>query len=635
MVIMSKRNSLAESGIVGNRLGILFMIILSLLLIVAARLVWLQVYEHQRFSMLARNNRIDIFPLTPIRGLIYDRNGEILADNIKVYNLEILPDQVEDMDSLLDELGRLIELEDAHLTSFRLLLDERPSFVRQTLKANLSEREVAVIAVNQHRYNGVELRARLQRHYPKKELAAHVIGYVGRISESDLKRIDNQAYRGMEYIGKSGIEAYYESRLLGKLGVVQVETNAHGRIIRKLEEASSDTGQSLHLSMDIKLQEKGIEALQGYEGAVVAIEPASGEVLAFVSVPGYDPNLFVNGISEIEYDDLRTSGRRPLLNRALSGRYAPGSTIKGFMSLIGMENGIGHNTTSYCPGWYSLPNHTHRYRCWNKYGHGELDGHDSLVQSCDVYYYRLARSLGIDRIYAGITRFGFGKVTGIDLPGEPSGLIPSQQWKHRRFGQPWYPGETVITGIGQGYMLVTPLQLAAATATLANNGKIIPPRFLSIVEDPSSQARQYPQSVEPAVVELSDDNFYTQVIRSMEDVVHGEKGTARGINRNIRYRMAGKTGTAQVKSIAQDEEYDHETVEKKFRDHSLFIGFAPVEDPKIAISVIVEHAGSGSRVAAPIARKLIDYYLLERLKLSPEPPQNQVSALAKVVKIRS
>ncbi len=632
---MPKRNPLVEGGAVRNRIGILFTIILLLFLVLVARLIWLQVHQYQRFSTLAQNNRIDIFPLTPIRGLIYDRNGEILADNKKAYNLEILPDQVEDMDVLLHELGQLIELTDTHLKPFRLLLEERPSFVRQTLKANLSEQEVAVIAVNQHRYDGVELRARLQRHYPKGDLASHVIGYVGRISESDLKIVDNQAYRGMEYIGKSGIEARYESELLGKLGVVQVETNAHGRIIRKLEETTSDTGKSLYLSMDIKLQEKGIEALQGYEGSVVAIEPDTGEVLAFVSVPGYDPNPFVNGISETEYDLLKTSDRQPLLNRALSGRYAPGSTIKGFISLIGMENGISHSTVSHCPGWYSLPNHTHRYRCWNKYGHGKVDGHDSIIQSCDVYFYRLAKRLGIDRIHEGMTRFGFGKVTGIDLLGEPSGLIPSRQWKRRRFDQSWYPGETIITGIGQGYMLVTPLQLAATTATLANHGKIIPPRFLSVIEDPSSQAKQRPESVKHEMVELRNRNFYARVIDSMEEVVHGPKGTARGIARDIRYRMAGKTGTAQVKSIAQNEEYDDETVEKKFRDHSLFVGFAPVENPKIAISVIVEHAGSGSRTAAPIARKLIDYYLLERLKLFPEPPADQLSGISGSTEIRS
>ncbi len=629
------RNYPAEISVVRNRITILFTIILLLVLILVARLGYLQIHQYQRFSTLAQNNRIDISPLPPIRGLIFDRNGEILAENLKAYNLEILPDKVEDMDSLLHELGQLIELTDAHLKPFRLLLKERPSFVRQTLKANLSEQEVAIIAVNQHRYDGVGLKARLQRYYPKEDLTSHVIGYVGRISKSDLEKVDNQAYRGMEYIGKSGIEARYESMLLGKLGVVQVETNAHGRIIRKLEETTSNTGKTLYLSMDIKLQEKSVEAMQGYEGAVVAIEPGTGDILAFVSAPGYDPNPFVNGISETEYDSLKTSDRKPLLNRALSGRYAPGSTIKGFISLVGMENGINHSMTSYCPGWYSLPNHTHRYRCWKKYGHGWLDGYDSIVQSCDVYFYRLAEMLGIDKINEGMTRFGFGEQTGIDLLGEPSGLIPSREWKRQRFKQPWYPGETIITGIGQGYMLVTPLQLAAATATLANYGKKIAPRFLSVIEHPSSQVKQRVAPVELGTVKLQDDDFFARVIDSMQDVVHGEKGTARAIGMDIRYRMAGKTGTAQVKSIAQDETYDEENVEKKFRDHSLFIGFAPVDDPKIAIAVVVEHAGSGSKTAAPIARKLIDYYLLERLKLYPEPPADQLTGLNGLAGLRS
>ena len=619
------RDYTAEISVVRNRITILFTITLLLVLILIARLGYLQIHQYQRFSTLAQDNRIDISPLSPIRGLIYDRNGEILADNLKAYNLEILPDKVEDMDGLLHELGQLIELTDAHLKPFRLLLKERPSFVRQTLKVNLSEQEVAIIAINQHRYDGVRLRARLQRFYPKEDLTSHMIGYVGRISKSDLKKVDIQAYRGMEYIGKSGIEARYESMLLGKLGVVQVETNAHGRIIRRLEKTTSDTGKTLYLSMDINLQEKGVEAMQGYEGAVVAIEPATGDILAFVSAPGYDPNPFVNGISETEYDSLKKSDRQPLLNRALSGRYAPGSTIKGFISLVGMENGISISKTSYCPGWYSLPNHTHRYRCWKKYGHGLLDGYDSIVQSCDVYFYRLAKMLGIDRINEGMSRFGFGEQTGIDLLGEPSGLIPSKEWKRQRFKQPWFPGETIITGIGQGSMLVTPLQLAAATATLANYGKKIAPRFLSVIEHPSSHIKQRVAPVELGTVKLQDDDFFTKVIDSMQDVVHGEKGTARGIGMDIRYRLAGKTGTVQVKSIAQDETYDDENVEKKFRDHSLFIGFAPVDDPKIAIAVVVEHAGSGSKTAAPIARKLIDYYLLERLKLYPEPPADQLA----------
>ena len=358
--------------------------------------------------------------------------------------------------------------------------------------------------------------------------------------------------------------------------------------------------------------------MEGYEGAVVAIEPQTGDVLAFASIPGYDPNPFVNGISNRDYSELRASIQRPLLNRALYGRYAPGSTIKGFMSLVGMENGVNFDNSIFCGGYYRLPGYKHRYRDWKKSGHGHMDGHNAIVQSCDVYFYRLAKQLGIDQMHEGMSRYGFGRPSGIDLLGEPSGLMPSKKWKREVRDQPWYPGETIITGIGQGYMLVTPLQLAAATATLANRGKQVTPRFLTAIENPQSQTREeLPPSV-AGQIETRDPAAYSRVIDAMHDVVHGKKGTARRINKGIRYEMAGKTGTAQVKSIAQNETYREEDTEKKFRDHSLFVGFAPVEDPKIAIAVVVEHGGSGSRTAAPIAKRLIDYYLLDRLGMFPE-----------------
>ncbi|NKB65355.1 MAG: penicillin-binding protein 2 [Gammaproteobacteria bacterium] len=587
-------------------------------LILIVRLIHLQISQHQHFSTLAQNNRIDIISLPPVRGLIYDRNGEVLAQNFRVYNLEILPDKVENMDETLNELRQLIDLSDDNIRQFKTLLKRRPSFERQTLRANLKEDEAARLAVNQHRYPGVELRARLQRNYPKGELISHVVGYVGRISSEDLAQIDNKRYRGLEYIGKSGIESYYESSLLGKSGVQRAETNAHGRVVRSLEQTEPVAGQTMYLGLDIKLQRKSIEALEGFEGAVVAIEPKTGDILAFVSVPGFDPNPFVNGISRKNYDLLRSSPRTPLLNRALYGRYAPGSTIKGFISLVGIKNDIGHDTKIFCPGWFTLPGHKHRYRDWKKNGHGQVNGHSAVVQSCDVYYYRLAKRLGIDRLHEGMSHFGFGQKSGVDLPGEPSGLMPSRDWKQRARSQPWYPGETVITGIGQGYMLVTPLQLASATAMLANRGQKVEPRFLTAVENAQSQVRT---EIAPTLVETNagvSQRSYAQIIESMEDVIHGQRGTARGISEGIKYQMAGKTGTAQVKSIAQNEKYDEENVEKKFKDHSLFVGFAPLDDPKIAIAVVVEHGGSGGRTAAPIARKLLDYYLLDRLGMYQE-----------------
>lgn len=611
------RDYLAESRIVQSRIFLLMSLSMVLILLLAGRLGYLQISQNESFTTLAQNNRIDFFPLAPVRGLIYDRNGEPLAQNIRVFNLEILPDKVEDMDDLLHRLGQIVLLSEENLQHFKGLLAKHPAFERQTLKANLSDEEAAVLAVNQHLFAGVELRARLQRFYPRGALTAHVVGYVGRISADDLETVEAEAYRGLEYIGKSGIEAFYEPVLLGKSGVAQVETNAHGRIIRELEQMPPDTGKTLHLGLDIELQSKAIESLAGFEGAIVAIEPETGEVLAFASAPGYDPNLFVNGISSDLYATLRESTRHPLLNRALHGRYAPGSTIKAFMSLVGMENGVSHSKQIFCPGFYSLPNRKHRYRDWKRGGHGQVTGHDAIVQSCDVYYYIMAKQLGIDRMHEGMTRFGFGRKTGVDMPGEPSGLMPSRDWKSNARGTAWYPGETIITGIGQGYMLATPLQLAAAMAMLANRGKKVSPRFLSAIEHPQSQLREPLPPRSAGITTLKNPRAYELVIDGMRDVVHGARGTARRIGQDIRYQMAGKTGTAQVKSITQDATYDEANTQKKFKDHSLFVGFAPLHNPKIAIAVVVEHAGSGSRTAAPMARELIDYYLLERLADAP------------------
>ena len=609
-----------DSRIVRRRLLFAVSLLTVLALILVGRLAYIQIVQHQRFSTLAHNNHISLVPLSPVRGLIYDRNGEVLAENLHVYNLEILPDQVDDMEQLLDELGRLIDLDEEDVSRFRALLKRRPSFERQTLRAKLNEEEAARIALHQHRLPGAELRARLQRHYPRGDLTAHVVGYVGRINVDDLKRINRQTYRGLEYIGRSGIEAQYEGTLRGQPGFERVETNAHGKVVRTIERNVPDTGRTLHLSLDIELQRRSMEALQGYEGAIVAMVPDSGEVLAFAGSPSFDPNPFVNGISKRAFDLLRDSPRRPLLNRALYGRYAPGSTIKGFLLLVGMESGINPNRRIFCPGWYSLPNRKHRYRDWKRDGHGEVDARDSIAQSCDVYFYQLARQMGIDRMHWGMSRFGFGTRTGIDLPGEPTALMPSRAWKRQARGQAWYPGETVITGIGQGYILTTPLQLAAATATLANRGKRVAPRFLAAVENPQTRARQTLAANAAEEIDIGNALEFDYVIDSMRKVVHHPKGTAWAISQGLRYEMAGKTGTAQVRSLPQeeDESEDEEQVEKKFADHSLFIAFAPIDDPEIAIAVVVEHVGSGSGTAAPIARKLIDYYLIERLGMFPQ-----------------
>ena len=612
------RDYLHDSRLVRGRIVIAGGVMALLAAILVGTLAYIQVIQHQRYSTLAQNNRINLAPLAPLRGLIYDRNGEILAENQRVYNLEILPDQVDDMDRLLEQLSQLVELTEEDVRRFKELLKRRQSFERQILRTSLSEQEAARVALHQHRYPGAELQARLQRSYPEGMLTAHVVGYVGRINVDDLKKIDRQAYRELGYIGRTGIEAHYESLLRGTPGFERVETNAHGKEVRILERISPVTGQTLNLSLDIQLQRKSIEALQGFEGAIVAIAPDSGEVLAFAGAPGFDPNPFVAGISKQAYERLRTPVERPLLNRALSGRYAPGSTIKGFMLLTGLENGINRDKHEFCPGWYSLPNHSHRYRDWKRTGHGSMDGRDSIIHSCDVYFYTLAQKLGIDSIHHGMSRFGFGKQTGVDLPGEPGGLLPSREWKRRTRNEAWFPGETVITGIGQGYMLVTPLQLAAATATLANRGKRVTPRLLLSVENPRSGARETHDPIVAGQESMKSTDSYEYVINSMRDVVHGPTGTARSISHDIRYVMAGKTGTAQVTELPQNDHEVEPRTEKKFQDHSLFVAFAPIDDPKIAIAVVIEHAGSGSGTAAPIARKLLDYYLIKRLGMFKE-----------------
>ncbi|MYJ52195.1 MAG: penicillin-binding protein 2 [Gammaproteobacteria bacterium] len=614
-----------DSGVIHLRYMQALLVIVGLTFLLVARVVYLQIAEHDRFESLSQENHIDEVSLKPVRGLIYDRHNEVLARNVRVFNLEVLPDRIRDMSALLNELSHAVELTPDEIGQFKTTLKSRPSFERQILKTNLDEEEAAIFSVNQHRFPGVELNVHLQRNYPHGNLTAHVVGHVGRISPQDRETVSQRGdYSGISHIGKIGIESHYESMLKGQPGRSQVEMNAHGRIIRHLSQTLPDTGRALHLSLDIKLQEESMKALEGYEGAVVAIEPKTGEVLAMASVPTFDPNLFVNGISRAKFSELNTSSRRPLFNRSIYGQYAPGSTIKGFMSLVGIENGYSHDRRVFCPGWFRLPNNSRRYRCWKKTGHGYVDGNSAIEQSCDVYYYNLAVRIGIDRIHEGMSRFGFGQKTGIDLPNERSGLMPSRDWKQRARQQSWFPGDTVNVGIGQGYMLMTPLQLASVTATLANRGKSVTPRLLRMTENSVSQQLEPHIVPDKEKIELKDGRSYDAVIEGMRRVVYGNRGTARRLQEEILYDMAGKTGTAQVVGIGQDETYDEESTPKEHRDHSLFVGFAPLQDPRIAIAVIVEHGGSGSQVAAPIARRLIDYYLIERLKMyaRPETPSS-------------
>ena len=603
------RDHLRESRLFGSRLTVVASVVVALTLILLLRIAYLQIVNYRHFATLSQENRVNPIPIPPVRGFILDRNGVVLAQNYPVLTLEVVPDQVEDMGTLLRELGKIITLNERDLKLFAKQLRERPRFESLTLRTQLTDEEAARFAVVRHRWNGAELRARLQRHYPQGTLAVHAIGYVGRISEDDVETIDKNAYRGTQHIGKLGVEQSYEDTLLGTVGFEKVETDAHGRAIRVLERIAPVAGKHLHLSLDARMQALAEQALGERKGAVIALEPKTGAVLTFAGTPTYDPNPFVNGIDPESYARLRDNPDKPLLNRALNGQYAPGSTIKSFFGLAALDAGENPAKQVTCPGWYSLPGSSHRFRCWKSAGHGAVDLHDAVVQSCDVYFYKLAVTLGVDRMTGYLAGHGFGSPTGVDVRGESKGLLPTAEYRSRRSMQ-WLPGETVITGIGQGAVLVTPLQLATAIAGIANRGLHPQPRLVAAIEDPAGKAR-VPLPLPPMTPAgtYSHEQFEAMV-QNLTDVVHGEGGTARGIGWNAPYKIAGKTGTAQVKSVGQSERYVESRVAAEHRDHALFVAFAPVEDPKIAVAVIVENGGHGSSAEAQIARKLMDQYLL-------------------------
>ncbi len=604
------KDHIRESRLFNERAAIAFIFTLLLLLIVVARLVYLQIFSHEHFATLANENRINIIAIPPTRGLIYDRNGVLLAQNLPSFSLEIIPEQIKDMETTLSELQNLVALSESDILKFRKLLRQKRSFNSIPLKFHLNSEEVARFAVNRYRFPGVDIEARLIRNYPLGKLAVHAIGYVGRINVEELQILDPANYSATRFIGKTGVEKYYEDILHGKVGYKNVETNALGRILREVNRTPPTPGQDIFLTIDINLQKIAEKALQNRRGAIVAISPETGDILSMVSMPGYDPNPYVIGIDSKTYFKLQSSPDKPLFNRALQGQYPPGSTIKPFIGLAGLEyEKLNINTTSYCPGWFSLEGDDHKYRDWKKGGHGKTDLDKAIVESCDVYFYDLALTLGIDRIYEFLNKFGFGRRTGIDLYGEASGLLPSQQWKRDNRNEPWYTGETLITGIGQGYLLATPLQLATTTATLANRGIKKQPHILYAAHTPGSDNLVTLNPVTLETIKPENPEHWEQIITSMKRVVHSIRGTAHGITRKTHSIIAGKTGTAQVFGIKQDEKYVKEDIAERLRDHALFIAFSPPENPRIAVAVIVENAGSGSAAAAPIAGQIIDYYL--------------------------
>ncbi len=592
-----------------------------LALLLSGRAFWLQVVQHAHYVELSQGNRARIVPLPPNRGVIYDRGGRVIAENTPAYQLEIVREQAGDFEVTLQRLARFGLLDPADVARVRQLVLSRRSFEAVPFLLQLDDEEVARYAVHRHELPGVLLETRMARHYPYGTLAAHALGYVGTISADDLSRVDRERYFGTGAIGKTGIERAYEDKLLGVGGYREVLVNAEGRPVKVLSEADAQlqsrepqAGRELRLTIDIELQRVAEEAMAGRRGAVVAIEPSTGDVLVFASMPSFDPNGFARGISRSEYIALTDNPDQPLFNRVLRGTYPPGSTIKPLMALAGLEYEVVRpEDTAYCPGHYSLPGSRHRFRDFKREGHGTMDMKNAVMQSCDVYFYKLANTLGIDRIHDAMARMGFGEPTGIDIAGERGGIMPSPQWKKSAFSgrehQVWFPGETVIVGIGQGYWTATILQLAKATALLSTRGKHFRPRLVRAMVDPATgKVEEIPPEPLPPI-ELKHAENWETIVEAMVAVTSGPRGTATRAARGATYSIAGKTGTAQVFSVGQTEKYNEKDVAERLRDHALFVAFAPADKPALAIAVLVENGGFGASAAAPVARAVFDAYL--------------------------
>ena len=593
-----------------------------LMVILVARTFYLQVWKHEYFDTMAESNRIFLVPIVPNRGVITDRNGEVLARNYAGYTLELTPEKIADLNATIAEIGKLVEIKPKDLRRFRKLMSERRSLQTLPVKTRLTEEELARFAAQRYRFPGVEIKARLFREYPLSDTTSHLLGYIGRINQQELDDLEKKDlavnYLGSDYIGKTGIEERYEKEMHGVTGLEQIEVDAGGRAVRMLSRTPPQSGKDLKLTLDAGLQKVAEEAFGDYRGALVAIDPANGEILSFVSKPGYDPNLFIDGIDTESWEALNNSPDVPLNNRALRGQYPPGSTIKPFMALTGLHYDVRSPSFSISdPGYYTLQGSSHHYRDWKTGGHGKVDLFKSIVVSCDTYYYGLATELGIDRMHEYLQQFGFGKQTGIDLKGETSGLLPSSEWKKRRYQQIWYPGDTVSAGIGQGYNLVTPLQLAFATATLANDGVAYRPHLVKEIQHAPNEAQAVPEPL----YDLHIPAEHLALVKSAMQAVVKPGGTAVGAFWGVPYTVAGKTGTAQVIGVKQGEKYDEAKVSEYNRDHAWFIAFAPADKPRIALAVLAENGGHGGSTAAPIARKVLDFYLLGK---KPKPMQKVI-----------
>jgi penicillin-binding protein 2 len=590
-----------------------------LLAILLVRFFYLQAARHTYYQTLSESNRIAVVPIVPNRGLILDRNGVVLARNYSGYTLEINQNKTADIEATINDLSTLVTITNKDRKRFKKLLTESHNFETLVIRNRLSDEEVARFAAQQYRFPGVEIKARLFRDYPFGEKTSHLIGYIGRINDAEEGQLEDSDlaanYRGSDYIGKTGLEQSYESDLHGTTGIEQVEVDAGGRAVRMLSRTVPVSGNTLILSIDAKLQEIAEKSFGEYRGALVAIDPNNGEVLAFVSKPGYDPNPFIDGIDTQSWDELNNSPDVPLNNRALRGQYPPGSTIKPFMALAGLNfHTRTPEQTINDPGVYYLPGSSRQYRDWKAGGHGSVNMFKAIQMSCDTYFYGLATEMGIDNISAFLVRFGFGKKTGIDLEGETSGLLPSQEWKRKRYQQIWYPGDTVSVGIGQGYTLVTPLQLAVATATLANNGVAHKPHLVKEVQSPRNSENRF--IAKDPLYDLAIEPKNLDLVRRAMVAVTQPGGTAVFASLGAPYQIAGKTGTAQVVAMKQGEKYDAKKIDERHRDHAWFIAYAPAENPRIALAILAENGGHGGGTAAPIARKVLDYYLLGKVPRS-------------------
>ena len=609
------KDDVQESQLFSNRAATAFLLIVLATLLLCLRYVYLQVVSHDEFSTRSISNRVRIVPVAPNRGLIYDRRGRPVAENLPAYRLELVPEKVEDLEGTILALSRIIDLPVDAVEKFQKNRVRHRVFDSVPLKFNLNEAEVARFAVDRHKFAGVEVVPYLARHYPYGELLTHVLGYVGRLDEEDVMRVDAGNYRGTTHIGKSGIERYYEDRLHGVSGIEKIETNAQGRVLSVLERQDPAHGDDLILSLDVQIQQAAWDALGDRAGAVVAMDPNNGSVLAMVSKPSFDANLFVHGISAERYGEILNAPNRPLFNRALLGGYEPGSTFKPFVGLAGLElEVITPDKQVFSSGNYYMPGGARPYRDWKKGGHGWVDILGALEQSVNTFFYQLAYEIGIDELHDYLARFGFGDRTGLDLLGENRGVLPSRQWKRGQYGLPWYPGETVISGIGQGFNVVTPVQLATALSALVNGGARYSPRLLFASKRLGDEQAQRMVAPLAQQIPVRDPANWTIVQEGMRRVVHGEQGTARAIKPDSGFQIAGKSGTAQV--VAQEEGTDHQSSETamNLRHHALFIAYAPFSRPGIVVAAVVEHGGGGSRQAAPVARAVIDAWLNQELQ---------------------